>query len=146
MGKGKFLNRELDIIKEKYNACVVKPWPFIQYLIKVRYWCVFLEIRKFTVVFIKFHASFLLLYLYTDDTEPTLTFFKQVTLPNLFSVIDYFMKETRGNLRPFIYSTDECLGMFFTSLLCQGKQNKTITPCLHSHPPYMICNTSQVGM
>ncbi|VCX40264.1 unnamed protein product, partial [Gulo gulo] len=32
---------------------------------------------------------------------------KPVTLPNLFSVIDYFMKETRGNLRPFIYSTDE---------------------------------------
>ncbi|XP_035877152.1 signal-transducing adaptor protein 1 isoform X4 [Phyllostomus discolor] len=31
---------------------------------------------------------------------------KPVTLPNLFSVIDYFMKETRGNLRPFIYSTD----------------------------------------
>ncbi|XP_043428511.1 signal-transducing adaptor protein 1 isoform X1 [Prionailurus bengalensis] len=44
---------------------------------------------------------------------------KPVTLPNLFSVIDYFMKETRGNLRPFIYSTDEHLGMFFTSLLCQ---------------------------
>uniref|UniRef100_A0A452R635 Signal transducing adaptor family member 1 n=1 Tax=Ursus americanus TaxID=9643 RepID=A0A452R635_URSAM len=38
-----------------------------------------------------------------------------VTLPNLFSVIDYFMKETRGNLRPFIYSTDVTLGMFFTS-------------------------------
>ncbi|XP_001501329.1 signal-transducing adaptor protein 1 isoform X4 [Equus przewalskii] len=35
---------------------------------------------------------------------------KPVTLPNLFSVIDYFMKETRGNLRPFIYSTDETLG------------------------------------
>ncbi|XP_036191302.1 signal-transducing adaptor protein 1 isoform X3 [Myotis myotis] len=35
---------------------------------------------------------------------------KPVTLPNLFSVIDYFMKETRGNLRPFIYSTDENLG------------------------------------
>ncbi|XP_036191293.1 signal-transducing adaptor protein 1 isoform X2 [Myotis myotis] len=34
---------------------------------------------------------------------------KPVTLPNLFSVIDYFMKETRGNLRPFIYSTDENL-------------------------------------
>ncbi|XP_023493798.1 signal-transducing adaptor protein 1 isoform X2 [Equus przewalskii] len=34
---------------------------------------------------------------------------KPVTLPNLFSVIDYFMKETRGNLRPFIYSTDETL-------------------------------------
>ncbi|TKC36530.1 hypothetical protein EI555_017943, partial [Monodon monoceros] len=32
---------------------------------------------------------------------------KPVTLPNLFSVIDYFVKETRGNLRPFIYSTDE---------------------------------------
>ncbi|XP_047575389.1 signal-transducing adaptor protein 1 isoform X2 [Lutra lutra] len=32
---------------------------------------------------------------------------KPVTLPNLFSVIDYFMKETRGNLRPFIYSADE---------------------------------------
>uniref|UniRef100_A0A452UCZ8 Signal transducing adaptor family member 1 n=1 Tax=Ursus maritimus TaxID=29073 RepID=A0A452UCZ8_URSMA len=32
-----------------------------------------------------------------------------VTLPNLFSVIDYFMKETRGNLRPFIYSTDVTL-------------------------------------
>ncbi|XP_036898000.1 signal-transducing adaptor protein 1 isoform X1 [Sturnira hondurensis] len=31
---------------------------------------------------------------------------KPVTLPNLFSVIDYFMKETRGNLRPFIDSTD----------------------------------------
>ncbi|XP_037005938.1 signal-transducing adaptor protein 1 isoform X1 [Artibeus jamaicensis] len=31
---------------------------------------------------------------------------KPVTLPNLFSVIDYFMKETRGNLRPFIHSTD----------------------------------------
>ncbi|XP_040823038.1 signal-transducing adaptor protein 1 [Ochotona curzoniae] len=29
---------------------------------------------------------------------------KPVTLPNLFSVIDYFVKETRGNLRPFIYS------------------------------------------
>ncbi|XP_030169631.1 signal-transducing adaptor protein 1 isoform X5 [Lynx canadensis] len=36
---------------------------------------------------------------------------KPVTLPNLFSVIDYFMKETRGNLRPFIYSTDERLGL-----------------------------------
>ncbi|XP_020855469.1 signal-transducing adaptor protein 1 isoform X2 [Phascolarctos cinereus] len=35
---------------------------------------------------------------------------KPVTLPNLFSVIDYFVKETRGNLRPFIYSTDENLG------------------------------------
>ncbi|XP_046511842.1 signal-transducing adaptor protein 1 isoform X2 [Equus quagga] len=35
---------------------------------------------------------------------------KPVTLPNLFSVVDYFMKETRGNLRPFIYSTDETLG------------------------------------
>ncbi|XP_014715654.1 signal-transducing adaptor protein 1 isoform X3 [Equus asinus] len=35
---------------------------------------------------------------------------KPVTLPNLFSVIDYFIKETRGNLRPFIYSTDETLG------------------------------------
>ncbi|XP_072604960.1 signal-transducing adaptor protein 1 isoform X2 [Vulpes vulpes] len=34
---------------------------------------------------------------------------RPVTLPNLFSVIDYFMKETRGNLRPFIYSTDETL-------------------------------------
>lgn len=32
---------------------------------------------------------------------------KPVTLPNLFSVVDYFMKETRGNLRPFIYSADE---------------------------------------
>ncbi|XP_027622858.1 signal-transducing adaptor protein 1 isoform X2 [Tupaia chinensis] len=32
---------------------------------------------------------------------------KPVTLPNLFSVIDYFVKETRGNLRPFIYSSDE---------------------------------------
>uniref|UniRef100_A0A8C7BHB5 Signal transducing adaptor family member 1 n=1 Tax=Neovison vison TaxID=452646 RepID=A0A8C7BHB5_NEOVI len=42
---------------------------------------------------------------------------KPVTLPNLFSVIDYFMKETRGNLRPFIYSADETSGMFFTSLL-----------------------------
>ncbi|KAJ8785213.1 hypothetical protein J1605_007432, partial [Eschrichtius robustus] len=41
----------------------------------------------------------------------------EVTLPNLFSVIDYFVKETRGNLRPFIYSTDETLGMFFISLL-----------------------------
>lgn len=48
---------------------------------------------------------------YTIDLE------KPVTLPNLFSVIDYFVKETRGNLRPFIYSTDETLGMFFTSLL-----------------------------
>ncbi|XP_054422706.1 signal-transducing adaptor protein 1 [Pteronotus mesoamericanus] len=44
---------------------------------------------------------------------------KPVTLPNLFSVIDYFMKETRGNLRPFIYSTDETLeteGLPLTSL------------------------------
>ncbi|ELR58427.1 hypothetical protein E5288_WYG008377 [Bos mutus] len=40
---------------------------------------------------------------YTIDLE------KPVTLPNLFSVIDYFVKETRGNLRPFIYSTDETL-------------------------------------
>ncbi|OBS73662.1 hypothetical protein A6R68_15800, partial [Neotoma lepida] len=32
-----------------------------------------------------------------------------VTLPNLFSVIDYFVKETRGNLRPFIHSTDDSL-------------------------------------
>ncbi|XP_049645986.1 signal-transducing adaptor protein 1 [Suncus etruscus] len=31
---------------------------------------------------------------------------KPVTLPSLFSVIDYFVKETRGNLRPFIYSTN----------------------------------------
>ncbi|XP_040603222.1 signal-transducing adaptor protein 1 [Mesocricetus auratus] len=35
---------------------------------------------------------------------------KPVTLPNLFSVIDYFVKETRGNLRPFIPSTDDNLG------------------------------------
>ncbi|XP_008069336.1 signal-transducing adaptor protein 1 [Carlito syrichta] len=35
---------------------------------------------------------------------------KPVTLPNLFSIIDYFVKETRGNLRPFIYSTDDSLG------------------------------------
>ncbi|XP_076402636.1 signal-transducing adaptor protein 1 isoform X3 [Peromyscus maniculatus bairdii] len=35
---------------------------------------------------------------------------KPVTLPNLFSVIDYFVKETRGNLRPFIYSTDDNFG------------------------------------
>ncbi|XP_017527018.1 signal-transducing adaptor protein 1 isoform X3 [Manis javanica] len=34
---------------------------------------------------------------------------KPVTLPNLFSVIDYFVTETRGNLRPFIYSSDETL-------------------------------------
>ncbi|XP_055485422.1 signal-transducing adaptor protein 1 [Psammomys obesus] len=36
---------------------------------------------------------------------------KPVTLPNLFSVIDYFVKETRGNLRPFIHSTDDNLGL-----------------------------------
>ncbi|XP_050005795.1 signal-transducing adaptor protein 1 isoform X2 [Alexandromys fortis] len=42
---------------------------------------------------------------YTIDLE------KPVTLPNLFSVIDYFVKETRGNLRPFIHSTDDNLGM-----------------------------------
>ncbi|XP_032315129.1 signal-transducing adaptor protein 1 isoform X6 [Camelus ferus] len=44
---------------------------------------------------------------------------KPVTLPNLFSVIDYFVKETRGNLRPFIYSTDETpetRGFLVTSL------------------------------
>uniref|UniRef100_K9IHM7 Putative signal-transducing adaptor protein 1 n=1 Tax=Desmodus rotundus TaxID=9430 RepID=K9IHM7_DESRO len=41
---------------------------------------------------------------------------KPVTLPNLFSVIDYFMKETRGNLRPFIYSTDGTFGMFISLL------------------------------
>ncbi|XP_012864630.1 PREDICTED: signal-transducing adaptor protein 1 isoform X2 [Dipodomys ordii] len=35
---------------------------------------------------------------------------KPVTLPNLFSVIDYFVKETGGNLRPFIYTTDENFG------------------------------------
>ncbi|XP_048640540.1 signal-transducing adaptor protein 1 isoform X1 [Marmota marmota marmota] len=35
---------------------------------------------------------------------------KPVTLPNLFSVIDYFVKETRGNLRPFIYSNEDKLG------------------------------------
>ncbi|XP_003801019.1 LOW QUALITY PROTEIN: signal-transducing adaptor protein 1 [Otolemur garnettii] len=35
---------------------------------------------------------------------------KPVTLPNLFSIIDYFVKETGGNLRPFIYPTDENLG------------------------------------
>ncbi|KAM6220900.1 signal-transducing adaptor protein 1 [Rhynchocyon petersi] len=35
---------------------------------------------------------------------------KPVTLPNLFSVIDYFVKETRGHLRPFIYSADENFG------------------------------------
>ncbi|XP_012328853.1 signal-transducing adaptor protein 1 isoform X2 [Aotus nancymaae] len=35
---------------------------------------------------------------------------KPVTLPNLFSVIDYFVKETRGTLRPFICSTDENTG------------------------------------
>ncbi|XP_047654983.1 signal-transducing adaptor protein 1 isoform X2 [Phacochoerus africanus] len=34
---------------------------------------------------------------------------KPVTLPNLFSVIEYFVKETRGNLRPFIYSTTATL-------------------------------------
>ncbi|XP_017454670.1 signal-transducing adaptor protein 1 isoform X2 [Rattus norvegicus] len=36
---------------------------------------------------------------------------KPVTLPNLFSVIDYFVKETRGNLRPFIYSADDNFDM-----------------------------------
>ncbi|CAO2639552.1 Signal-transducing adaptor protein 1 [Lemmus lemmus] len=41
---------------------------------------------------------------YTIDLE------KPVTLPNLFSVVDYFVKETRGNLRPFIHSTDDNLG------------------------------------
>ncbi|XP_031198769.1 signal-transducing adaptor protein 1 [Mastomys coucha] len=35
---------------------------------------------------------------------------KPVTLPNLFSVIDYFVKETRGNLRPFIHSADDNFG------------------------------------
>ncbi|XP_034365281.1 signal-transducing adaptor protein 1 isoform X2 [Arvicanthis niloticus] len=35
---------------------------------------------------------------------------KPVTLPNLFRVIDYFVKETRGNLRPFIYSADDNFG------------------------------------
>ncbi|XP_006902783.1 PREDICTED: signal-transducing adaptor protein 1 [Elephantulus edwardii] len=35
---------------------------------------------------------------------------KPVTLPNLFSVIDYFVKETRGNLRPFISSPDGNFG------------------------------------
>ncbi|KFO20455.1 Signal-transducing adaptor protein 1 [Fukomys damarensis] len=35
---------------------------------------------------------------------------KPVTLPSLFNVIDYFVKETRGNLRPFIYSTDDNFG------------------------------------
>ncbi|XP_038201544.1 signal-transducing adaptor protein 1 isoform X2 [Arvicola amphibius] len=41
---------------------------------------------------------------YTIDLE------KPVTLPNLFSVVDYFVKETRGNLRPFIHSMDDSLG------------------------------------
>ncbi|EHB03332.1 Signal-transducing adaptor protein 1, partial [Heterocephalus glaber] len=35
---------------------------------------------------------------------------KPVTLPSLFNVIDYFVKETGGNLRPFIYSTDNNFG------------------------------------
>ncbi|XP_052054718.1 signal-transducing adaptor protein 1 isoform X2 [Apodemus sylvaticus] len=35
---------------------------------------------------------------------------KPVTLPSLFSVIDYFVKETRGNLRPFIHSADDNFG------------------------------------
>lgn len=41
---------------------------------------------------------------------------KPVTLPNLFSVIEYFVKETRGNLRPFIYSTTATLGRTIISL------------------------------
>uniref|UniRef100_G1PVX4 Signal transducing adaptor family member 1 n=1 Tax=Myotis lucifugus TaxID=59463 RepID=G1PVX4_MYOLU len=49
---------------------------------------------------------------------------KPVTLPNLFSVIDYFMKETRGNLRPFIYSTDENLVNLYIKE-SKAKKNKT---------------------
>uniref|UniRef100_A0A8C2YKW5 Signal transducing adaptor family member 1 n=1 Tax=Chinchilla lanigera TaxID=34839 RepID=A0A8C2YKW5_CHILA len=46
---------------------------------------------------------------------------KPVTLPSLFSVIDYFVKETRGNLRPFIYSTDDNFGQ---ELNTEGKNEK----------------------
>uniref|UniRef100_A0A8C9HN49 Signal transducing adaptor family member 1 n=1 Tax=Piliocolobus tephrosceles TaxID=591936 RepID=A0A8C9HN49_9PRIM len=46
---------------------------------------------------------------------------KPVTLPNLFSVIDYFVKETRGNLRPFICSTDENTGQ---ELNMEGRSEK----------------------
>ncbi|XP_074131020.1 signal-transducing adaptor protein 1 isoform X1 [Sminthopsis crassicaudata] len=46
----------------------------------------------------------------SEGANYTIELEKPVTLPNLFSVIDYFVKETRGNLRPFIYSTDENLG------------------------------------
>nr|XP_048302252.1 signal-transducing adaptor protein 1 isoform X3 [Myodes glareolus] len=52
---------------------------------------------------------------YTIDLE------KPVTLPNLFSVVDYFVKETRGNLRPFIHSADDNLvlaGVSETSFPC----------------------------
>uniref|UniRef100_A0A8C5NYZ9 Signal transducing adaptor family member 1 n=1 Tax=Jaculus jaculus TaxID=51337 RepID=A0A8C5NYZ9_JACJA len=47
----------------------------------------------------------------TDSRNYSITIRQEiVTLPNLFSVIDYFVKETRGNLRPFIYSTDDNRG------------------------------------
>ena len=73
-------------------------------------------VRKYTAISTEFQLSFTLLYLYIGDIEPSLTLSMQVTLPNLFSVIDYFMKETRGNLRPFIYSTDGTFGMFISLL------------------------------
>ncbi|XP_012369122.1 signal-transducing adaptor protein 1-like [Octodon degus] len=46
---------------------------------------------------------------------------KPVTLPSLCSVIDYFVKETRGNLRPFIYSTDDNFGQ---ELNTEGRNEK----------------------
>ncbi|XP_048219869.1 signal-transducing adaptor protein 1 isoform X2 [Perognathus longimembris pacificus] len=49
---------------------------------------------------------------------------KPVTLPNLFSVVEYFVKETGGNLRPFIYATDENFGQEPNTKVKSGKMKK----------------------
>ncbi|KAM5271732.1 signal-transducing adaptor protein 1 [Ctenodactylus gundi] len=46
---------------------------------------------------------------------------KPVTLPSLFSVIDYFVEETGGNLRPFTYSTADNCGQ---ELNTEGRREK----------------------
>uniref|UniRef100_A0A6I8N8D7 Signal transducing adaptor family member 1 n=1 Tax=Ornithorhynchus anatinus TaxID=9258 RepID=A0A6I8N8D7_ORNAN len=66
---------------------------------------------------------------YTIDLE------KPVTLPNLFSVVDYFRTETRGLLRPFIYRSAEAPGSVSTKSPPEAREN-TLTPLaeMSSHP------------
>ncbi|XP_038615259.1 signal-transducing adaptor protein 1 isoform X2 [Tachyglossus aculeatus] len=66
---------------------------------------------------------------YTIDLE------KPVTLPNLFSVVDYFRTETRGILRPFIYRSVEDPG-FSSTKSPAGAWENTLTHLaeMSSHP------------